>query len=477
LGGGSALSLKGSIHLLVPKMSSERIQPKNRANLIGRDGCLRTILESISEGVFTVDSEWRITCFNKAAEKITGFRWGEAIGHRCYEVMHANRCESGCLVRETLETGKAQFDQIVNIINRAGKKIPLSIRSSVLKDEEGQPIGGVVTFRDLSTVEELRKEVLNRYTFQDIISKNEAILKIFSILPDIAESEGTVLIEGPSGSGKELFAQAIHALSPRKDNPLIVVNCGALPETLLESELFGYVKGAFTDAKKDKPGRFALAEGGTIFLDEVGDLSTIMQVKILRVLQERVYEPLGGTAPKKANVRIIAATHRSLSEMVKQGTFREDLYYRLNVIRIHLPPLCQRREDIPLLVDHFIHRLNLKRGKNVLGVRPEVMDLFMTHGFPGNIRELENILEYAFILCRGPEIQLSHLPQEFLQSSWKQPPQPVPLPSVPLLQRTEAQMIMETLHKHRGHRKKTAQELGIDKSTLWRKIRRFGIKA
>jgi len=454
-----------------------RSQPKNSSNVIGRDGCLRTILGSISEGVFTVDSEWRITCFNKAAENITGFRWGEAIGHKCYEVMHANRCESGCFLRETLETEKDHFDQVVNIINHSGKKIPLTIRTAVLRDEEGHALGGVVTFRDLSTVEELRKEVLNRYTFQDIISKNEAILKIFSILPDIAESESTVLIEGPSGSGKELFARALHALSPRKENPLVVVNCGALPETLLESELFGYVRGAFTDAKKDKPGRFALAEGGTLFLDEVGDLSTTMQVKILRVLQEKVYEPLGGTVPRKADVRIIAATHQSLSEMVKRGAFREDLFYRLNVIRINLPPLCQRREDIPLLVDHFIHRLNLRRGKQVLGVLPEVMDLFMTHGFPGNIRELENLLEHAFILCHGPEIKLSHLPQEFLQSGGKKALEPVPFPFAPLLQRTEAQLIMETLHRYEGHRRKTARELGIDKSTLWRKMKRFGIKA
>jgi PAS domain S-box-containing protein len=458
-------------------MNMKRSQSKNNSNLAGRDGCLRTILESISEGVFTVDSEWRITCFNKAAENITGFRWGEAIGHKCYEVMHANRCESGCLLRETLETGKDHFDQVVNIINRAGQKIPLSIRTAVLKDEEGQPVGGVVTFRDLSTVEELRKEILRQYTFLDIISKNEEVLKIFTILPDVAESESTVLIEGPSGSGKELFARAIHALSPRKDHPLVVVNCGALPETLLESELFGYVKGAFTDAKKDKPGRFALAEGGTIFLDEVGDLSPTMQVKILRVLQEKVYEPLGGTAPKKANVRIIAATHRSLSEMVRQGTFREDLYYRLNVVKIHLPPLCQRREDIPLLVDHFIHRLNLKQGKGILGVRPEVMDLFMTYDFPGNIRELENILEHAFILCHGSEIQLSHLPRDFLEAVGGKPSETARSPSVPLLQRTEAQIIIETLHKHKGSRKRAAQELGIDKSTLWRKMKRYEIKS
>ncbi|NWF56669.1 MAG: sigma 54-interacting transcriptional regulator [Syntrophaceae bacterium] len=457
--------------------SSGNRPSQKRAAADWRDGCLPTILESISEGVFTVDSEWRITCFNRAAEKITGFRWGEAIGRRCYEVMHANRCETGCLLRETVEKGREHFDQAVNIINREGRNLPLSIRTAVLKDEEGQPIGGVVTFRDLSAVEELRKEVLNRYTFQDIISKNEKILEIFSILPDIAESESTVLIEGPSGSGKELFARAIHFLSPRKDQPLVVVNCGALPEPLLESELFGYLKGAFTDAKKDKPGRFALAEGGTLFLDEVGDLSPPMQVKILRVLQEKVYEPLGGTAPRKADVRIIAASHQSLGERVRQGTFREDLYYRLNVVKIHLPSLRERREDIPLLVDHFIHRFNLKQNKNILGVRPEVIDLFMSHDFPGNVRELENLLEHAFILCHGLEIQLSHLPPDFLQALGEKAPHLPALPSIPLLRKTEAEVIVGVLHKNRGNRKKTAQELGIDKSTLWRKMKRLGIQS
>jgi PAS domain S-box-containing protein len=458
--------------------ASERLRLlRNQSRASSREGCLLVILESISEGVFTVDDEWRITCFNRAAERISGFRWGEAIGRKCYDVLHANQCEAGCLLRETVETGKEHFDQMVNIVNRTGQKIPLSIRTSILKGEEGESIGGVVTFRDLSAVEELRKELLDRYTFQDIISKNQEILKIFSILPDIAESESTVLIEGPSGSGKELFARAIHSLSPRKDYPLVVVNCGALPETLLESELFGYVKGAFTDAKRDKPGRFALAEGGTLFLDEVGDLSLVMQVKILRTLQEKVYEPLGGTAPKKADVRIIAATHQSLSEKVKQGTFREDLYYRLNVVKIPLPPLCRRREDIPLLVDHFIHRFNLKQNKRVLGVQPEVMDLFMKYDFPGNVRELINLLEHAFILCHEPEIQLPHLPPDFLQALGKESSGLPALSSASLLRRTEAQIIIETLHRNKGNRRKTAQELGIDKSTLWRKMKRFGVQA
>jgi PAS domain S-box-containing protein len=440
-------------------------------------GCLPTILGSISEGIFTVDEEGRISCFNRAAESITGFRWGEAIGRRCYEVMHANFCEGECPLKDTLATGREHIDLFVNIVNRAGINIPLSIRTAVLKDENGKAIGGVVTFRDLSVIEELRKEVLRRYTFQDIISKNGDILKILSILPDIAESGSTVLIEGPSGTGKELFARAIHSLSPRGQKPLVAVNCGALPETLLESELFGYLQGAFTDAKRDKPGKFAQAEGGTLFLDEVGDFSLATQGKLLRVLETKEYEPLGANTPQKADVRIISATHRPLRQMVDQGLFREDLYYRLNVMKICLPPLRQRREDIPLLVDHLLHRLNIRHGKRILGINPAVMNLFLGYDFPGNIRELQNVLEHAFILCHGTEIEPSHLPSDFLHAAGCGEDRPQTMPAPHLLAKTETQQIIETLHKYRGHRVKAAHELGIDKSTLWRKMKKYGIKA
>ena len=248
-----------------------------------------------------------------------------------------------------------------------------------MKNERGQIIGGVETFRDLSAIEELKKELSQKYTLGDIISKNHLIHDIFNILPNIAESDSTVLIQGASGTGKELFAKAIHNLSRRKTKPFIKVNCGALPDTLLESELFGYVKGAFTDAKKDKPGRFALANGGTIFLDEVGDMSPSLQVKLLRVLQEKEYEPLGSTSPRKTDVRIIAATNKDLSTLVNEGKFRDDLYYRLNVVKIDLPPLSQRREDIPLLIDAFIQKFNAKMGKQITGVSDQALRLLLNH--------------------------------------------------------------------------------------------------
>ncbi|MBW1838494.1 MAG: sigma 54-interacting transcriptional regulator, partial [Deltaproteobacteria bacterium] len=314
------------------------------------------ILDSVADGVFTIDTDKNITSFNKAAEKITGVSREDAIGQKCFDVLHASICQTSCALEKTLKTGKEIIDLPINVLNSKGKTIPVSISTAVLKDKKGKVIGGVETFRDLSSLEELRKEISKQYTFEDIISKDHEIQKIFDVLPDIAESDSTVLIQGASGSGKELFAQAIHNLSHRKDKPYIIVNCGALPDTLLESELFGYVKGAFTDAKKNKPGRFALAEGGTLFLDEVAELSTALQVKLLRVLQQKEYEPLGATRSIKANVRIIAASNKDLSQLLARGTLREDLYYRLNVVKIELTPLSQRREDIPLLADHFIHQ-------------------------------------------------------------------------------------------------------------------------
>ncbi|NQT11271.1 MAG: sigma 54-interacting transcriptional regulator, partial [Planctomycetes bacterium] len=254
------------------------------------------ILNSIADGVFTVDRDWNITSFNRAAEKITGVPRQQAIGQKCFDVLHANICQGACALRETMESGRQRVDRRINILNSRGEKTPVSISTAVLRSENGEVIGGVETFRDLSAVELLRKEIHERYSFRDIISKNHEIRRILDILPDIATSNSTVLIEGPTGSGKELFARATHDLSRRARRKYVAVNCGALPDTLLESELFGYKKGAFTDAKKDKPGRFALAEGGTLFLDEIGDISTALQVKLLRILQEKEYEPLGGTS-------------------------------------------------------------------------------------------------------------------------------------------------------------------------------------
>ena len=359
------------------------------------------ILDSITEGVFTVDRDWRITSFNRAAEEITGIPRERAIGRPCKDILRANICESKCALASTMKSGKPVVSRNITILDDKGRQKPIGISTAILKDASGEIIGGVETFRDLTSIENLRKEIKRQYEVADIISHNHRMQDLFAVLPDIAESPSTVLIEGESGTGKELFANAVHRLSKRKNKPFVAVNCGALPDALLESELFGYKAGAFTDAKKDKPGRFALAEGGTVFLDEIGDVSPAMQVRLLRFLQERVYEPLGSVMPVRANVRIVAATHRNLAELVKAGKFREDLFYRINVVKLEIPPLRDRLEDIPLLVENFIDRFNTLQGKEIMGVSDDALSCLMSHDYPGNVRELENYVERAFILCHA----------------------------------------------------------------------------
>ncbi len=432
------------------------------------------ILDSIADGVFTVDRDWNITSFNRAAERITGVKRDQALGQKCFDVFRADICQTACALQKSIKNGKEIIDHRINILNSKGIKVPISISTAVLKDKKGKVIGGAETFRDLSAMELLRQEIRGQYTFEDIISQNHKVRQLFDILPDIAVSESTVLIEGPTGSGKELFARAIHNLSGRKQKKFVVVNCGALPDSLLESELFGYVKGAFTDARKDKPGRFALAKGGTIFLDEIGDTSPAVQVKLLRVLQEKEYEPLGSNETKKADVRVITATNKNLYKLVGRGQFRDDLYYRLNIVKLSLPPLSDHRDDIPLLVNHFIRKFNAKKNKNIEQMSSRVLAVLMRHDFPGNIRELENIIEHAFVLCRGREIRPEHLPHELMEGFSKSDSGNIKSIEI-MREQTEATAILNTLRKHKGNRSKSASELGINKTTLWRKMKDLGI--
>jgi PAS domain S-box-containing protein len=432
----------------------------------------QTILDSVSDGVFTVDREWRITSFNKAAEKITGVSHDEALGAQCCDVFRASICETECALRQTIQNRQPIVNKAIYVIDAEGRQVPISISTAILRNATGEIVGGVETFRDLSLVEDLRKEIEGRYTFSDIIGRSSSMRSLFDLLPVVADSDSTVLIRGASGTGKELVARAIHNLSPRKRKRFVAINCGALPDTLLESELFGHKAGAFTDARKDKPGRFAIADGGTILLDEVGDISPAMQVRLLRVLQERVYEPLGSVDPVSVDVRVITATHHDLAKLVQKGIFREDLYYRINVFRVDLPALRDRREDIPLLIDHFISRFNTIQNKDVAGVSDEVLNVLMRWDFPGNARELENAIEHAFVLCRSGLIELRHLPQEILESSG--------LPTMEVragatLRSIEGLHIADALRRHEGSRKAAAAELGIHPTTLRRKIKDLGI--
>jgi len=434
------------------------------------------VLESIADGVFTVDRNWRITSFNRAAESITGWRREDAIGKSCADVFHSSICGENCAIAQSLYSGKPVANRSIFIEDIHGKRLPISISAAPLLDHEGNVIGGVETFRDLTLVTELRLELSRRYTFGEIISKSPKMQSIFQILPDIASSNSNVLVLGESGTGKELVARAIHNTSPRKEGPFVAINCGALPETLLESELFGYKAGAFTDARQDKQGKFAAAQGGTLFLDEIGDVPASLQVKLLRVLQEKVYEPLGSNKPVKADVRIIAATNKDLFKLVQEGSFREDLFYRLNVVKILLPPLRERKEDIPLLVDHFIKKFRATQGKDIAGLSDEALGILMRYDFPGNIRELENIIEYGFILCPGGLIQPHHLPEPFSTGPSGEADSARPAATRPMtLEEIEKEAIVQALKRNEWKRLATCRELKISKDTLRRKIKRYKI--
>jgi PAS domain S-box-containing protein len=419
-----------------------------------------------------VDPEWRITSFNRAAEEITGVPRKEAIGRRCSEVFRSSMCGAACALQQTLKTGKPIIGKSGYIIDSDGNRIPISVSTAVLRGAAGRVTGGAETFRDLSEVEALRRELEGKFQIGDLTSRSPLMQRLFEVLPALAASPSTVLILGETGTGKELVARTVHSLGPRPQGPFIAVNCGALPETLLESELFGYKAGAFTGANKDKPGRFALARGGTIFLDEIGEVSPALQIRLLRVLQERTYEPLGGTRSESTDARIMVATNKDLAEQVRRGVFREDLYYRVNVVRIELPPLRRRMEDIPLLVEQFIARFNRRQQKTVPGIATEALSLLLAHDWPGNIRELENAIERAFILCNEGRIGIEHLPEELTALRAAAGAASDVRSAHDIL---DAQAIRAALERNAFNRLAAAKELGIHKTTFFRRMKKLGI--
>ena len=445
---------------MAPRKRSKEVLTPNEA-----------ILESISDGVFTVDEDWRITSFNRAAEEITGVSRREAVGRRCSDVFRSSMCGPDCALQETIKTGRPVIGKSAFIIDTGGRRIPISVSTALLRNDRGEVIGGAETFRDLSEVESLRRELEGRFHAGDMTSRSPVMHRIFEIIPSISASSSTVLISGETGTGKEMLARTIHSLSLRKDRPFLAVNCGALPDTLLESELFGYKAGAFTGAVRDKPGRFALAGGGTLFLDEIADISPALQIRLLRVLQERTYEPLGATRSESTDVRVIVASNKDLKEQVKKGLFREDLYYRVNVIRIELPPLRRRKEDIPLLAAQFIDRFNRLQKKKIEGLSAEALSLLMAHDWPGNIRELENAIERAFILCSEMYIQIGHLPDDLVRQTMTFGKDTPDIKTA--REMLDAQVILEALKRNGMNRQAAARELGIHKTTLFRKIKKL----
>ena len=431
------------------------------------------LLESLPEGVFTINTRWRIASFNRMAEEITGFRRNEVLGRYCWEIFRSDLCHAGCPLRAALDTGHTCSDQDVRIIHKDGRRHTILVNTGVLNDHQGTVVGAVETFRPLICEIGTRKGVLSRYTFDNIVGKSPEMRRLFAMLPDVAASDTNVLITGESGTGKELFARSIHHHSPRRDGPFVAVNCASLAESLIESELFGHEKAAFTGATGARAGRFETASGGTLFLDEIGEFRTDLQIKLLRVLEQREFERVGGLRAIPMQARIVSATNRDLKAALQNGAFREDFYYRLRTVPIAIPPLRQRKEDIPLLVEFFITRLNRLTHKCVRGVDVKVMEFFMDYDWPGNVRELERTLEYAFVFVKGATILRQNLPgpEEFGSVVSPAPPDNGTRNSDPRSRET----ILWALSRAGGKKQAAAQMLGLSRTTLWRRMKKLGI--
>ncbi len=441
------------------------------ACLTSRDTLLG-VLDSVSDGILTVDQGFQVTAFNRSACEITGFSREEAVGRACTEVFRQILFGQECLVCRGLEKGEYVHDVEREIIRKSGDRRLVLVTTTPLLNPSGERAGVVVVFRDIQEIRELREQLKGRSRFHQLIGKNHKMENVYRLIEQVADSGASVLIQGESGTGKELVAHAIHYQSPRANRPFITVNCSALVETLLESELFGHVRGAFTGATYTKVGRFELADGGTVFLDEIGDVSPMIQLKLLRVLQEKEFEPVGESKPRKVNVRVLAASNKELWRLVQEKRFREDLYYRLKVVTIQLPPLGERRDDIPLLVQHFVEKLNRETGKKILGGTKEALNALLSYGWPGNVRELENAIEHAFVLSKGRWFMLEDLPVEIQKSRVSAQ---TAITGALDEEESERLRILEVLKAVKGRPSDAARKLGVSRSTLWRKLKKYRI--
>jgi PAS domain S-box-containing protein len=424
---------------------------------------LETIFASVQEGIVTVDSQMKVMKTNTAFERICGMPQQEMVGRRFDNL--PNKCLQQCrkVLEEALQTQKeVKAFRMECKHNERNQQVVLT--SSPLWDHTNTFAGVALVVRDITREHDLERKLAELCQFQEIIGKSEKMRKLYALLEDLAALSTTVLITGESGTGKELAANAIHRGGTRAQRPFVKVNCSALSDFLLESELFGHVKGAFTGALQDKLGRFEMADGGSILLDEIGDLSPRIQHKLLRVLQEKEFERVGESMPIKVDVRIIASTNRDLKEMVRLEKFRQDLYYRLKVVEVKLPPLCERLDDIPLLLDHFCHLFNMRFNKDIEGVSDEAYRVLSSYRWPGNVRELENAMEHAFVLCHGRVITIDHLPPEI------KAPQGSPQSVTEKDSASDLQNILRALKKTGGNKAKAARLLGISRRTIYRKI-------
>lgn len=429
------------------------------------------ILNSIAEGVITVDKTFKINFINRAAEEILGLKKEEVIGKFCKYILKCDLCQTKCPIGIVLESGSNLYDYSSVIYDKKGNRKSIKLNAAILKNSDDKPVGGVISFRDISELERIKQQSDIISNFFGIVGHSKAMQEIFKLIIEISESDATVLILGESGTGKELIANAIQATSTRKNKPYLKVNCSVFPQNLLASELFGHVKGAFTDAVKDRPGRFELADGGTIFLDEVAEMPLQTQIQLLRVLQEGTFERVGESITRKADVRVIAATNIDIHRALKEGKLREDLYYRLNVIPILIPPLRERKEDIPHLIKHFIETYSKLYKKNIPDISDTALDLLMKYPWPGNVRELENVIEYAIVRTKNDsEIEILNLPSSIKNTSISQN---IPLKSF----KTEnAASLLSLLEKHKWNKTKVAKELGIGRTTLWRMMKQLNLE-
>ncbi|WP_245587807.1 sigma-54 interaction domain-containing protein [Desulfovibrio inopinatus] len=430
---------------------------------------------------------------NRAAEALTGYSRQEACGISCRYVFRSNHCVDACPLQD-VNPQRRSFVTEADIINRDRQRIPVRLSFAPIRDSQGRFVGYLEAVEDMRLFAELDVKKHQAFTFAEMVGNSPQMERIFEILPGISQTDSSVLITGETGTGKDLLAEAIHKSSNRAKGPFVKVNCGALPETLLESELFGHTKGAFTGAVENKPGRFKLAQNGTLFLTEIGDLPLALQVKLLTFLDDKIIYPLGSTKGVPVDVRVVAATHRDLDRCVREGRFRQDLLFRLNVVRLHMPPIRERGEDVRLLLDHFLHFFKAKFNNAVKAFSPEALELLMRYPYPGNVRELRNIVEYAVNICGNERIRISHLPAYLLESQYE--PICTESSEAPMMisghfesERKEAKsssesttwndverrMILDALIQAGGRRGMAADILGWGRSTLWRKMKQHGI--